>query len=58
MLDLTRVLKILQLEKHNKIRLGNWETNFLSKAQLEYAATDAFASWHLYQVTTSSSHVN
>jgi ribonuclease D len=54
-LDLTRVSKILQLEKRNKIRLGNWETNFLSKEQLEYAATDAFASWHLYQVTTSSS---
>ncbi|XP_059447969.1 3'-5' exonuclease isoform X2 [Corylus avellana] len=41
---------ILKLEKRSKIRLGNWETNFLSKEQLEYAATDAFASWHLYQV--------
>ncbi|MED6158962.1 hypothetical protein PIB30_037934 [Stylosanthes scabra] len=38
-----------QLKKPKKIRLGNWETSVLSKEQLEYAATDAFASWHLYQ---------
>ncbi|KAL4380285.1 hypothetical protein AHAS_Ahas04G0018200 [Arachis hypogaea] len=38
-----------QLKKPNKIRLGNWETPVLSKEQLEYAATDAFASWHLFQ---------
>ncbi|MCI10597.1 werner syndrome-like exonuclease-like [Trifolium medium] len=30
--------------------MGNWETPFLSKEQLEYAATDAFASWFLYQI--------
>ncbi|KAI3934328.1 hypothetical protein MKW92_016826 [Papaver armeniacum] len=29
---------------------GNWETYVLSKQQLDYAALDAFASWHLYQV--------
>lgn len=40
----------MQLHKPNKIKLGNWETNFLSKEQLDYAATDAFASWYLYQV--------
>ncbi|KAK7311448.1 hypothetical protein RJT34_09595 [Clitoria ternatea] len=38
-----------QLKKPSKIRLGNWETPVLSKQQLEYAATDAFASWYLYQ---------
>ncbi|RVW99847.1 Werner Syndrome-like exonuclease [Vitis vinifera] len=37
----------------NKIRLGNWEADVLSKAQLEYAATDAFASWYLYEVLKS-----
>lgn len=40
----------LQLKKPSKIRLGNWETPVLSKEQLEYAATDAFASWYLYEV--------
>lgn len=40
----------MQLRKPNKIKLGNWEANFLSKEQLDYAATDAFASWYLYQV--------
>ncbi|RVW23822.1 Werner Syndrome-like exonuclease [Vitis vinifera] len=41
------------LLKPNKIRLGNWEADVLSKAQLEYAATDAFASWYLYEVLKS-----
>ena len=40
----------MQLQKPNKIRLGNWEVDVLSKEQLQYAATDAFASWQLYQV--------
>jgi hypothetical protein len=44
----------LQLKKPSKIRMGNWETPFLSKEQLEYAATDAFASWFLYQVLWNS----
>ncbi|XP_021749162.1 Werner Syndrome-like exonuclease isoform X1 [Chenopodium quinoa] len=39
-----------QLLKPKKIRLGNWEADPLSKAQLRYAATDAFASWYLYEV--------
>ncbi|KAF3341762.1 Werner Syndrome-like exonuclease isoform X1 [Carex littledalei] len=38
-----------QLSKRHSIRLGNWE-NTLSKKQLQYAATDAFACWHLYEV--------
>ena len=41
---------MLQLPKPKGIRMGNWEANVLSKAQLEYAATDAFASWYLYEV--------
>ncbi|KAE8708760.1 Werner Syndrome-like exonuclease [Hibiscus syriacus] len=44
--------RVLQLPKPKKIRLGNWELYPLSKEQLQYAATDAFASWHLYQITT------
>uniref|UniRef100_A0A7N2R6G2 3'-5' exonuclease n=1 Tax=Quercus lobata TaxID=97700 RepID=A0A7N2R6G2_QUELO len=47
---LTKKLISKELRKPNKIKLGNWETNFLSKEQLDYAATDAFASWYLYQV--------
>ncbi|OMO88545.1 hypothetical protein COLO4_20229 [Corchorus olitorius] len=43
-------VSVLQLPKPNKIRLGNWELYPLSKEQLRYAATDAFASWHLHQV--------
>ncbi|GAB2295678.1 hypothetical protein Dimus_029832 [Dionaea muscipula] len=48
--SLVEMLTCKQLLKPNKIRLGNWETNVLSEAQLQYAATDAFASWYLYQV--------
>ncbi|BAT86670.1 hypothetical protein VIGAN_04434400 [Vigna angularis var. angularis] len=47
--SLTEKLLSKQLKKPNKIRLGNWETPVLSKEQLEYAATDAFVSWYLYQ---------
>ncbi|KAL2923294.1 Werner Syndrome-like exonuclease [Bienertia sinuspersici] len=50
---LVETLICKQLLKPKKIRLGNWETNFLSKAQLQYAATDAFASWYLYEVLMS-----
>ncbi|KAL5171278.1 Werner Syndrome-like exonuclease [Glycine soja] len=49
--SLTEKLLSKQLKKPNKIRLGNWETPVLSKEQLEYAATDAFASWYLYQIS-------
>ncbi|KAG1354824.1 Werner Syndrome-like exonuclease [Cocos nucifera] len=48
--SLTETVTCKQLEKPRKIRLGNWETNVLSTEQLQYAATDAFASWYLYQV--------
>ncbi|KAG4975472.1 hypothetical protein JHK87_032293 [Glycine soja] len=46
--SLTEKLLSKQLKKPNKIRLGNWETPVLSKEQLEYAATDAFASWNWF----------
>ncbi|KAL0451996.1 UNVERIFIED_CONTAM: Werner Syndrome-like exonuclease [Sesamum latifolium] len=36
--------------KPKKIRLGNWEVAVLSQEQLNYAATDAYVSWYLYQV--------
>ncbi|KAK8955415.1 Werner Syndrome-like exonuclease [Platanthera guangdongensis] len=47
--SLTEALTCKELLKPYKIRLGNWEANELSKEQLHYAATDAFASWYLYQ---------
>ncbi|KAG6667666.1 hypothetical protein I3843_01G107800 [Carya illinoinensis] len=47
--SLTKMLISKELHKPRKIRLGNWE-KILSNEQLEYAATDAFASWYLYQV--------
>ncbi|XP_022722592.1 Werner Syndrome-like exonuclease [Durio zibethinus] len=47
---LTEKLVCKELPKPKRIRLGNWELYPLSKEQLQYAATDAFASWHLYQV--------
>ncbi|OMO96604.1 hypothetical protein CCACVL1_04866 [Corchorus capsularis] len=40
---------VLLLLKPKKIMVGNWELYPLSKEQLQYAATDAFASWHLHQ---------
>ncbi|XP_057543270.1 3'-5' exonuclease-like isoform X2 [Amaranthus tricolor] len=48
--SLVETLTCKQLLKPKKIRLGNWEVGILSKAQLQYAATDAFASWYLYEV--------
>ncbi|KAF9663494.1 hypothetical protein SADUNF_Sadunf17G0056300 [Salix dunnii] len=50
---LAETLVCKELQKPNKIRLGNWEVDVLSKEQLQYAATDAFASWQLYQVLKS-----
>ncbi|KAK4483340.1 hypothetical protein RD792_010526 [Penstemon davidsonii] len=47
---LTEMIICKQLPKPNKIRLGNWEVEVLSKEQLNYAATDAYVSWYLYQV--------
>ncbi|GMH18484.1 hypothetical protein Nepgr_020325 [Nepenthes gracilis] len=52
--SLVEMLTCKQLLKPNKIRLGNWEADVLSTAQLQYAATDAFASWYLYQVLKTS----
>ncbi|XAR62534.1 DNA helicase [Bertholletia excelsa] len=51
--SLTERLICKQLPKPGKIRLGNWEVDVLSKEQLKYAATDAFASWYLYQALKS-----
>lgn len=51
--SLTEMLVFKELKKPNRIRLGNWEADVLSEDQLQYAATDAFASWHLYQVLKS-----
>ncbi|KAF5199761.1 Werner syndrome-like exonuclease [Thalictrum thalictroides] len=50
---LTEMLTGKELEKPNKIRLGNWEVEILSEGQLQYAATDAFVSWHLYEILKS-----
>ncbi|KAL6569503.1 hypothetical protein OROMI_014017 [Orobanche minor] len=41
------------LPKPKRIRLGNWEVKVLSQEQLKYAATDAYASWYLYQALKS-----
>ncbi|CAA3016664.1 Werner Syndrome-like exonuclease isoform X1 [Olea europaea subsp. europaea] len=51
--SLTEMVICRQLPKPNKIRLGNWEVEVLSKEQLKYAATDAYVSWYLYQVLKS-----
>ncbi|KFK36274.1 hypothetical protein AALP_AA4G101200 [Arabis alpina] len=48
--SLTKTLVCKELLKPNHIRLGNWEAYPLSVIQLQYAATDAYASWNLYQV--------
>ncbi|XP_020590949.1 Werner Syndrome-like exonuclease [Phalaenopsis equestris] len=48
--SLMEMLTCKQLSKSKKIRMGNWEARELSKNQLHYAATDAFASWYLYQI--------
>lgn len=39
-----------QVDKAPSIRMGDWEVEKLSEAQLLYAATDAFASLYLFQV--------
>ncbi|KAJ0034602.1 hypothetical protein Pint_25510 [Pistacia integerrima] len=51
--SLTETLVCKELPKPNKIRLGNWEADVLTKEKIQYAGTDAFASWHLYQVLES-----
>jgi len=51
--SLAQELTCKQVEKVQSIRTGDWEADPLSQLQLLYAATDAFASWHLYQVLKS-----
>ncbi|XP_059651164.1 3'-5' exonuclease isoform X1 [Cornus florida] len=51
--SLTEMVICKQIQKPNRIRLGNWEANVLSQQQLQYAATDAFASWFLYEALKS-----
>ncbi|XP_011650865.1 Werner Syndrome-like exonuclease isoform X3 [Cucumis sativus] len=46
-----------KLQKPDRIRLGNWEVAVLSKDQLQYAATDAFASWYLHEILKGFPHV-
>lgn len=41
-----------QVDKVASIRCGDWEACPLSPPQLQYAATDAFASLYLYQART------
>lgn len=54
--SLTETLISKELQKPNKIRLGNWEVAVLSKEQLQYAATDAFASWYLHEILKGFPH--
>lgn len=56
--SLAKTVICKELRKPEKIRLGNWEANILSKEKLEYAATDAFASWYLYQALKSFPEAN
>nr|AHW98474.1 3'-5' exonuclease [Oryza brachyantha] len=51
--SLTEMITCKELPKPSNIRMGNWEAYVLSKQQLQYAATDAYISWHLYEVLQS-----
>ncbi|KAK8448383.1 hypothetical protein SEVIR_7G039000v4 [Setaria viridis] len=42
-----------ELPKPSNIRMGNWEADVLTKQQLQYAATDAYISWYLYEALQS-----
>ncbi|XP_051181940.1 3'-5' exonuclease [Lolium perenne] len=50
---LTEMITCKELPKPSNIRMGNWESCVLSKQQLQYAATDAYISWYLYEVLQS-----
>ncbi|KAM0861159.1 hypothetical protein ACQ4PT_046083 [Festuca glaucescens] len=50
---LTEMITCKELPKPSNIRMGNWESQVLSKQQLQYAATDAYISWYLYEVLQS-----
>ncbi|KAG0580196.1 hypothetical protein KC19_4G155400 [Ceratodon purpureus] len=55
--SLAEELTCKKIEKVSGIRCGDWEACPLSSPQLQYAATDAFASLYLYQILeTFSSH--
>ncbi|KAL6885452.1 hypothetical protein ACP4OV_010231 [Aristida adscensionis] len=51
--SLTEMVTCKELPKPSNIRMGNWEASVLSKQQLQYAATDAYISWYLYEVLRS-----
>ncbi|WVZ83662.1 hypothetical protein U9M48_030788 [Paspalum notatum var. saurae] len=51
--SLTEMITCRQLPKPSNIRMGNWEACVLSKQQLQYAATDAYISWYLYEALQS-----
>ncbi|KAK1676997.1 hypothetical protein QYE76_037845 [Lolium multiflorum] len=50
---LTEMITCKELPNPSNIRMGNWESQLLSKQQLQYAATDAYISWYLYEVLQS-----
>ncbi|XP_078167575.1 3'-5' exonuclease-like [Carex rostrata] len=56
--SLTETITCKELEKPSKIRMGNWEADILSKEQLQYAATDAYVSWFLYEVLNGMPDLN
>ncbi|CAL5018471.1 unnamed protein product [Urochloa decumbens] len=47
--SLTQMITCKELPKPSNIRMGNWEADVLTKQQLQYAATDAYISWYLYE---------
>jgi len=47
--SLTEMITCKELPKPSNIRMGNWEADVLTKKQLQYAATDAYISWYLYE---------
>ncbi|CAO2041652.1 unnamed protein product [Urochloa humidicola] len=51
--SLTQMITCKELPKPNNIRMGNWEADILTKQQLQYAATDAYISWYLYEALQS-----
>ncbi|XP_078427687.1 3'-5' exonuclease-like [Wolffia australiana] len=51
--SLTETIACKQLAKPPRIRMGNWEAKVLTEPQVHYAATDAFASWFLYEALKS-----
>ncbi|RCV32598.1 hypothetical protein SEVIR_7G038900v4 [Setaria viridis] len=51
--SLTQMITCKELPKPSNIRMGNWEADVLTKQQLQYAATDAYISWYLYEALQS-----